>query len=1848
MNRRLFTSPIIMILLVVLALLSLAPAVQGVQISPATFASFAAEPSPTALPAGADGSSTTDANIIAAPASCTGSSCTILATTGWQQTPLTLQQGTTFSVLYTSGTWTIDYRNFPYVDPNGYSADIDNQIVAGCKVDGSLPYARLLGQIGSGQAFSVGAGGTFTANASGVLALRINDHDTCLGDNDGAIVLQVQAGFSCANVTEIPTSECNALVALYNSTNGPNWIIRSDWLATTTPCSWYGVACDNNHVAQLILYNNQLSGNIPSQLGNLTKLTWLGLSNNQLSGNILPELGNLTNLAVLFLGANELSGNIPGQLGNLANLTTLVVGYNQLSGNIPPELGNLTNLNWLDVGVNQLSGNMPTQLTQLTNLSYLNVSGNQLSGNIPLQLGNLIDLTELYLNDNQFVGALPGTLTNLNNLATFWFHNTSLCEPGDSAFQNWLASIANLQRTSVCPPDITVQFGAPSFTVNENGQVLDFRVVTLSATPSQAVTVRFTTSNGTATAGSDYTAQDVILTFNPGETSKSFNVPILQDNLDENDETVNLTLSTPTNATLGTLVNAALTIFDDDPLPTVQFSSANYSINENGGSATIQVTLSTAPGRTVAVNYATSNGSATAGSDYQARSGAFSFNPGETTKTFTMPINNDNTVEPDETVNLTLSSPGNADLGAPANAILTIINDDNTPPVANNQNVTTVQNTAVNITLIATDADNDPLMYIIVSNPSHGTLSGAPPNLIYTPSGGFSGSDSFRFKVNDGKADSNIATVSITVTPTPCYILTTGVSPANGGTVVAMPSPNCQGNKYTQGTVVSLTATGNPGYVFSQWSGSTNGTQNPLTVTMDGDKNITANFTLLPPSSISGRVIDTNNNPIPDVTITDGAGHTATTDTSGNYTLSDLAAGSYTLTPSKSSYTFAPTSRTITVPPNATGVDFTGTQLQLCGTMDVAFVVDTTTSMGEAINNVKTGLAQILASIEIASNNDYRLALVTFRDDISIRENFASNNRASIEPKFQGLSLSGGGQNEPEASDEALNTVVNALPATGRPQNINFTPAFRAEALKVIILVTDARPGGFGDAFTPGVDDANAHNRAIQASAQQIKISAVFVPTGFSPANHPTARSVMQDYAGTTNGVFIETASNGGGTSAAINNIIARCGTTFSISGKVIDANGNAISDVTITDGAGHTATANASGAYTLSGVAENSYTLTPSKSDYTFSPASRTVAVPPNATEVNFVGTNQSVVPPLIDAAELVAQGDYTTVAPGETVRLWINVRNSGNTTWRAGDGYGWRGTGEWSGRSDVIWRDVPPGDVVSFTEDITAPNQPAEYTYGFILQHLGKDFGPHFFIKVTVKLLPVVLVHGWNDTATPSWDDYVEKFLPSIGLTGYAVNSMYTGSGGGTPLSIDENAQRLAGYIAMVKQKTGAKRVDIVAHSMGGLIARRYIAKYMKAGPPDVNQLIMLGTPNAGSKTADALELGGTLLDLAEGLGIPRFFPPAKELTTDFVEQFNHDNPVPGNVRFYAIAGNYSCSSLTKLPSSNPIEPDPDDVVVWRESVFAIALHGRWTYPSQQSAGCEGDHRGMRSNAVNDGGQVIFSLFVSPLLRGQIPATPPELQTVAGQQTDASQIGQPQAVATTQEAIQFTNVQTSTLQPGGRLEFSRVPEPGANVSFIVVGQPDQMVVSLRDPNGQVITPNTTDPNVQYMQMDEEFMPVTSYTISNPVPGIWTTIVEANPQTSADGVGVAAFGSLVSDLRLTLPVAESIPVVLQVVNVTAQLHNGDTPLVGANVNAQLIFPNGTVTSITLLDDGLHGDRSAGDGLYGYQFTPMIPGVYSAFISAEGVNGDITFHRSAVWATQVDGNQVFLPAILRR
>ena len=191
-------------------------------------------------------------------------------------------------------------------------------------------------------------------------------------------------------------SDCAILLAVKDTLRGTDPL---NWSADRVITSWEGITVSGtpSRVTQIYLDRNTsgrlygrritLTGTIPPELGELSKLTRLTLSRHELTGTIPPELGNLSELTDLQLYGNELTGGIPPELGNLANLTRLDLNGNPLGGSIPVELGKLTNLGSLRLLNNQLTGSIPASLGALSNLYQLSFYGNTgLTGCIPASL----------------------------------------------------------------------------------------------------------------------------------------------------------------------------------------------------------------------------------------------------------------------------------------------------------------------------------------------------------------------------------------------------------------------------------------------------------------------------------------------------------------------------------------------------------------------------------------------------------------------------------------------------------------------------------------------------------------------------------------------------------------------------------------------------------------------------------------------------------------------------------------------------------------------------------------------------------------------------------------------------------------------------------------------------------------------------------------------------------------------------------------------------------------------------------------------------------------------------------------------------------------------------------------------------------------------------------------------------------------------------------------------------------------------------------------------------------------------------------------------------------------------
>ena len=254
---------------------------------------------------------------------------------------------------------------------------------------------------------------------------------------------------------------------------------------------------------------------------------------------------------------------------------------------------------------------------------------------------------------------------------------------------------------------------AGNVTVGESDGNATF-TVTLSEAPAEDVTVEYATGSGTATDGTDYTGTTGTLTLSAGVTTGTIVVPITTDTTDESDETATLTLSNPNNATIGD-ATSDLVITDDDAPPAISISDGTTT---EGGTATFTASLTNPSSEDITVEYESSSGTATNGSDFTAVTETLTISAGETTATFDVVTTADAKDELDETGTVTLSNPTNATISD--NTADLVITDDDT----------------ANITIANQTIAEDGIASFTVTM---STTSGGPVTVVYTSSTGASG-----------------------------------------------------------------------------------------------------------------------------------------------------------------------------------------------------------------------------------------------------------------------------------------------------------------------------------------------------------------------------------------------------------------------------------------------------------------------------------------------------------------------------------------------------------------------------------------------------------------------------------------------------------------------------------------------------------------------------------------------------------------------------------------------------------------------------------------------------------------------------------------------------------------------------------------------------------------------------------------------------------------------------------------------------------------------------------------------------------------------------------------------------
>jgi hypothetical protein len=379
--------------------------------------------------------------------------------------------------------------------------------------------------------------------------------------------------------------------------------------------------------------------------------------------------------------------------------------------------------------------------------------------------------------------------------------------------------------------------------------------------------------------------------------------------------------------------------------------------------------------------------------------------------------------------------------------------------------------------------------------------------------------------------------------------------------------------------------------------------------------------------------------------------------------------------------------------------------------------------------------------------------------------------------------------------------------------------------------------------------------------------------------------------------------------------------------------------------------------------------------------------------------------------------------------------------------------------------------------------------------------------------------MVHGFI-SYWETWKPYLGEtgFLAPLGITGFAVGDgqvpgkLNTGDmlkPAERTNTIGQNAEILGQYIAGVKQKTGAEMVDLVVHSMGGMISRYYIDRVMK--DRDVAQLIMLGSPMGGSDCA--------VLPAALGFFLPASIEIRQSYMTGvFNQQITHRR----GIEFYDLAGTAISESF-----KSPCADIPNDTVVSLNSVNAITL---------QSSQLPDIHSDLTLSAQ------AFQDFVQPLLQKPVGTFPLPTQP------------DPAPVAQAESPLEFTRVYTGHVDSGGSTELTINIESGLTVaSFALYDSSRSINTIVRGASGNVIqlSPETNG----FIKIDDpSSLFYLGYGFKNPKPGPWKITVQATDTTPAKGADFAISVYFVGGAKLEATSNTLIPQLKEQVTLRANL----------------------------------------------------------------------------------------------
>jgi pimeloyl-ACP methyl ester carboxylesterase len=585
-----------------------------------------------------------------------------------------------------------------------------------------------------------------------------------------------------------------------------------------------------------------------------------------------------------------------------------------------------------------------------------------------------------------------------------------------------------------------------------------------------------------------------------------------------------------------------------------------------------------------------------------------------------------------------------------------------------------------------------------------------------------------------------------------------------------------------------------------------------------------------------------------------------------------------------------------------------------------------------------------------------------------------------------------------------------------------------------------------------------------------------------------------------------------------------------SISGRVTDGSSNPIPDVSISDEVGHTTTTDSSGNYTLSGLAAGAYVITPSKSGYTFSPASTPVTVPPDSTGQDFIGTTPT----------------------GKTPIVFV---------------HGWLGAS------------LPPSDCDS---------NHAKYE-----QPISADDAKGYFQGVGEQL----------KADSSNFDVFYAQLVS---------NSCYT-----PPL--EANVDYLIQAIDQAKVTTGQSQVTLIAHSMGGLVARAYIEGPDYRG--DVKTLFTFGSPHLGTPPG---VLAFLLNELTLGDTCENYQPAVCDFSTIGMIPFNLKYRRNYNVDYHVISGDAPFLSRSALGMiTGALIDGPDDGIVPTNSGRAVFLgtFDRWTTDEVHGPGSGGFlslSLGPSTYFIRDGGA---STSYTDCIKKVLVDGASNCGTV-------SIFTAQQDVPTT--LAQHTPIENGTLLSGESATRNLSLEGGPTL-FASQWQEGALAFTLIDPNGQTIDPAFAAANPGVVTYTADVSAATYY-FPNATDGAWQLTVHA-VTTPTGGSAFSTFAAFDSTVTLIGDVDNQWFAPGASATITATL--GGSPS-SATVTATVLRADGASDTLPL--------SAIGGGQYQAAYmVPNVPGYAEVQLVASGTTASsLSFERGTSLAFQISPNTFIL------